>query len=166
MSSAKSGSTLIKKEPKKESKTPNAASKIPMSSDNPTSGSAPKKSGCCMGTAECPTPSGAQSLHKPTSSHSNAEEHNLNSPKGPKTRIVVKYDVGFNNLITIRGKGAGLNWDRGLSLKNTQNDEWVWETETPFTTGEFKVLINDTQYELGDNHTLRCGAAIQYTPKF
>lgn len=162
MSSPKSSSTLIKK----EAKTPKATTKIPMSSDNPKGSETPKKSGCCMGTTECATPAESQILNKPAPLHSSAEEHNLNSPKGPKTRIVIRYDVGFNNLITIRGKGAGLNWERGLSLKNTKNDEWVWETETPFTTGEFKVLINDTQYELGENHTLRCGAAIQYTPKF
>lgn len=93
-------------------------------------------------------------------------EHSHSLQKGPRTRIVIKYDVGFGNVITIRGRGAGLSWDRGPSLKNIKADEWLWETEIPFTTGEFKVLINDTQYELGENHTLRCGLSIQYSPKF
>lgn len=161
MSSSKPGNTLIKK----DSKTPKAATKLPTNTENPKGNDAQKKSGCCMGTPECAAPSGSQTLTRPASQ--SIHEDNLHgSQKGPKTRILVKYDVGFNNSITIRGKGAGLNWDRGLSLKNIKADEWVWETDTPFTTGEFKVLINDTKYELGENHTLRCGASIQYTPKF
>lgn len=86
--------------------------------------------------------------------------------KGPKTRIIIKYDVGFNNTLFLRGKGANLSWDKGVSLKNVKNDEWIWETDTPFTTGEFKVLINDKHYEIGENHPLTCGANIHYTPKF
>lgn len=160
MSLSKPGNTLIKK----DTKTPKAATKLPTKTENPKSNEAQKKSGCCMGTSECASsPSG---LTRPMSAQSIHEDNLHGSQKGPKTRILVKYDVGFNNSITIRGKGAGLNWDRGLSLKNIKNDEWVWETDTPFTTGEFKVLINDTKYEQGENHTLRCGASIQYTPKF
>lgn len=86
--------------------------------------------------------------------------------KGPKTRVMVKYDIGFNNILTIRGKGANLSWDKGIALKNVKNDEWVWESDIPFTTCEFKVLINDEQYEQGDNHPLSCGTNIQYTPRF
>lgn len=86
--------------------------------------------------------------------------------KGPKTRIVVKYDVGFSNSLYLRGKGASLSWDKGVCLKNLKADEWVWETDAPFTNCEFKVLINDSQYEIGENHRLTCGANIHYTPKF
>lgn len=83
-----------------------------------------------------------------------------------KTRIIVKYDVGFQNTLYIRGKGANLSWEKGIELKNIAFDEWLWETETPFTTCEFKVLINDRFYEGGDNHTLDCGSSVQYCPKF
>jgi len=86
--------------------------------------------------------------------------------KGPTTRITIKYDVGFSNSLYLRGKGPNLSWDKGIMLKNISADEWVWETNTPFTTCEFKVLLNDRVYEIGDNHLLSCGAAIQYTPKF
>lgn len=83
-----------------------------------------------------------------------------------KTRIIVKYDVGFGNTLYIRGKGATLSWDKGTPLKNIKKDEWVWETEQPFHDGEFKVLINDKHYEIGLNHPLRCGASLQYNPRF
>lgn len=91
---------------------------------------------------------------------------NDSKKKGPQTRIVVHYDTGFNNKLTLRGKGASLNWDHGIELKNIKNDEWIWETDALFSACEFKVLINDHQYEVGENHPLNCGSTIQYTPQF
>lgn len=82
------------------------------------------------------------------------------------TRVTIKFDVGFNNHLYLRGKGANLSWDKGIMLKNTKPDEWVWETEVPFSQLEFKALINDNVYELGDNHTVKNGASLHYTPKF
>lgn len=87
------------------------------------------------------------------------------APYAP-ARIVVKYDVGFNNTLSIRGNGAGLSWDRGAPLKNIGPDEWVWETNAPFTDCEFKVLINDQNYECGENHHLSPSSKFQYTPSF
>ena len=86
--------------------------------------------------------------------------------KGPTTKIIVKFDIGFNNSIYLRGEGAELSWERGIILKNIKADEWIWETSLPFTKCEFKVLINDRQYELGENHQLKCGTAFEYTPLF
>jgi hypothetical protein len=82
------------------------------------------------------------------------------------TRVIVKYDVGFGNALFIRGKGINLNWNKGILLRNTKKDEWVWETDAPFSACEFKVLLNDREFELGDNHPLTQGSAIQYAPKF
>lgn len=82
------------------------------------------------------------------------------------TRIIVKYDVGFGNSLFIRGKGANLSWDQGILLANQKPDEWIWETDVPFSACEFKVLINDSDFEIGENHPLTAGSTIQYTPKF
>lgn len=86
----------------------------------------------------------------------------------PKTpgKVIIKYDVGFNNSLYIRGKGAGLSWDKGVPLKNMGPDEWIWEPTQAFNECEFKVLINDQCYENGENHHLAGGASIQYTPFF
>jgi hypothetical protein len=81
-------------------------------------------------------------------------------------RIVVRYDVGYDNYLYIRGNGPGLSWERGVKLKNVGPDEWVWETDLPTNNCEFKILINDKQYETGDNHKLHNGVAFQYTPRF
>jgi hypothetical protein len=83
-----------------------------------------------------------------------------------KTRLTIKYDVGYPNQFYIRGQGANLSWDQGQLLKNVKPDEWVWETDVPFTQCEFKVLINDQLYECGDNHLLHPGAVLLYTPHF
>lgn len=90
----------------------------------------------------------------------------LAAPTGPKTRITIRYDVGFSNALYLRGNGAHLSWDKGVLLKNLGSDIWFWETSLPFTSCEFKVLINDQEYEIGDNHILSCGATVQYTPMF
>jgi hypothetical protein len=94
----------------------------------------------------------------------------LNPPEKKKgastTRVIVKYDVGFGNALYIRGKGANLNWDKGIMLRNVKPNEWHWETDLPFNACEFKILINDNEYEAGDNHPLTAGSSIQYTPRF
>lgn len=89
-----------------------------------------------------------------------------NTIKASMTRVVVKYDIGFSNTMYIRGKGGNLSWDKGIPLKNTKNDEWVWETDLNFSNAEFKVLINDKIYEAGYNHTLQSGSTLEYTPQF
>ena len=86
--------------------------------------------------------------------------------KKDKTRILVRYNVGYDNHLFIRGSAGGLNWERGVMLKNIGPDEWVWESTAPFQDCEFKVLINDRQFESGENHHIRDGAAVQYTPNF
>ena len=83
-----------------------------------------------------------------------------------KTRITVKFDVGFPNQLYIRGKGGNLSWEKGIAFKNTKSDEWVWETDAAFTQCEFKVLINDRIYENGENHVLNQGASLLYSPQF
>jgi hypothetical protein len=86
--------------------------------------------------------------------------------KKENTRIVVRYNVGYDNHLFIRGNGPGLNWEHGVMLKNIGPDEWVWETTAHFKDCEFKVLINDQQFENGENHHIDDGGAVQYTPNF
>lgn len=97
-------------------------------------------------------------------------------PSGPKPKkqpspkilgkVIVKFDVGFGNVLFIRGKGGGLSWDQGIPLRIKGTNEWIWDPKQSFNECEFKVLINDQTYEAGENHRLTCGATIQYTPSF
>jgi hypothetical protein len=124
--------------------------------------------------ADLPVSSSSQSKNLEEKSTANTKKPSPSSTQtlssGPKktviTRIIIKYDSGFNNTLFLRGKGANLSWEKGIPLKNFKSDEWVWETETSFTTCEFKVLINDNLYEIGENHLIACGTSLQYTPKF
>ena len=92
--------------------------------------------------------------------------HKKTPPSKILGRVIIKYDVGFGNVLFIRGRGAGLSWDKGISLKNEGSSEWIWEPEQTFNECEVKILINDKMYEVGENHWLTCGATIQYTPSF
>ena len=135
-----------------------------------TTTAASAKKGCCMGTTSGETPNAnatVPSTHNYTAASAPVgTQAKPELKKGPKTRVVIKYDVGFNNSLSLRGKGANLSWNAATPLKNVKNDEWVWETEISFNTCEFKVLINDSQYEIGENHPISCGASLHYTPKF
>lgn len=86
--------------------------------------------------------------------------------KQSTTSVIVKYDCGFNNHLTIRGEGAGLNWGHGTPLKNVGSDEWVFSVICNDPHFEFKVLINDQVYELGDNHKIKNGDKQIIHPKF
>ncbi|MFC2049085.1 hypothetical protein ACFLR2_00210 [Chlamydiota bacterium] len=84
-----------------------------------------------------------------------------------KTRIIVQVDPNFPNEIYLRGEGlSDLSWEKGVQLKHEKPDEWVFETEAPFSTAEFKVLVNDNTYEMGENHPLYPGASVRINPKF
>jgi hypothetical protein len=102
----------------------------------------------------------ATPLSKPQVSNCNPSKSAL------KTRVTIRYDVGFNNELYIRGSSAGLNWNKGKLLDNVESDKWVWETELPFELCEFKVLLNDDQYEIGINHLLSNGSNYEYSPHF
>lgn len=118
-------------------------------------------SGCCQPSQQHSKTSTASPAQQQHSHESPTEKHT-----SVKTRITVKYNVGFSNQLYIRGKGANLSWNQGQLLKNTQPDEWVWETDASCNHGEFKILINDRIYENGDNHPLNTGSILSYTPHF
>lgn len=82
------------------------------------------------------------------------------------TQIVVKYDCGFDNHLSIRGQGAGLSWYKGVALKNISADEWIFDVVCPEAHIEFKVLINDQVFEIGDNHKVKNGQKIEIKPFF
>lgn len=87
--------------------------------------------------------------------------------KHGKTKVVVNCDAGFPNTITIRGEGIpGLSWNKGLPLKNIKKDQWEWECEGDFSSAKFKLLLNDKNFEIGDNHIITCGNVVRVTPKF
>jgi len=152
---------LTKKEnPKQEVKV----SKADKCSTSSTTHSSENNDTCCPSPAKPGTQTPFKTPHSLTT-HSH-ESNKTEKRSGGKTRLTIKYDVGFSNQLFIRGKGANLSWDKGQLLKNVKPDEWIWECETPFNTCEFKILINDHVYENGDNHQINSGCSLVYTPNF
>jgi hypothetical protein len=86
--------------------------------------------------------------------------------KHKNTTISVKYDCGYNNHLTLRGEGAGLSWSHGTPLKNIAPGEWIFEVAAPDKQFEFKILINDQIFELGENHRIEQGQRLELRPKF
>lgn len=83
-----------------------------------------------------------------------------------KTRVIVHIENQGPVEIYLRGEGVPhLNWEKGVKLL-PHEDEWIWEIDEPFSSGAFKVLINDTTYELGSVHRLYPGASVRINPKF
>lgn len=144
--------------------TPKAETKNSKSAKNPSPGSPQANS---IGLSQPPAKAPNQLPTKTESAHTGKKPAETPEKKGNvRTRITVKYDVGFSNQLYIRGKGGNLTWNKGEPFKNVKADEWVWETEASFTQCEFKVLINDRIYENGDNHVINHGATLLYTPHF
>ncbi|MBS0623081.1 MAG: hypothetical protein JSS62_00490 [Verrucomicrobia bacterium] len=82
-----------------------------------------------------------------------------------KTRIIVHLNAKEQPYL--RGEGvSSLNWEKGVPLKKLTEDEWLWETDEAFQGGSFKILINDQDAELGENHPLYPGSSMRVNPKF
>jgi hypothetical protein len=82
------------------------------------------------------------------------------------TRITVKFDTGLGNKLFIRGNGPGLNWEKGVELRNVGNDVWVYETQANFENLEYKILLNDQKWEDSHDHKTDCGKQEEIVPKF
>ncbi len=87
--------------------------------------------------------------------------------KAAKTKVVAHIDCGFTNNLFIRGEGiSSLSWEKGVQMKNIGPNEWLWESDRPFSTMQFKVLVNDSWYEQGNNHTVAFGQEVDLSPQF
>jgi len=83
------------------------------------------------------------------------------------TVVVAKYDVGYGSNLYIRGDSAGLSWETGVLMKNVENDVWVWTTNEAIESPvEFKFLINDDIWCVGENMSAPAGETTTLSPGF
>lgn len=83
------------------------------------------------------------------------------------TSITAHFDCGFQNTLFIRGEGVStLSWDKGIPMKNIGPDRWVWESNRPFSIIQYKILINDSWFEQGNNHKVAFGQSVLISPSF
>jgi hypothetical protein len=87
-------------------------------------------------------------------------------PKPTIIKIKAQIDVGFGNALTIRGSGAGLSWDKGLSM-NCVNDD-IWSITLVGVSGSvtFKFLVNDLTWSEGEDFVAQPGDEIILSPTF
>ncbi|MBQ8723370.1 MAG: hypothetical protein IJY80_03705 [Opitutales bacterium] len=82
------------------------------------------------------------------------------------TRIVANVDVGWGNMLYIRGEGAGLSWEQGVPMLCNNGTEWHWTAETDAEPISFKFLVNDEKWAAGENVTINAGDVHISTPTF
>jgi hypothetical protein len=75
-------------------------------------------------------------------------------------------DVGFGNVLFIRGAGDGLSWNKGVPLTCVDGGRWMWSTEKAEGRIVFKLLLNDSVWSLGDNVEVKAGERISTVPSF
>jgi len=82
-----------------------------------------------------------------------------------QNRIIARVDVGFGNVLYVRGEGAGLSWEKGTALANVTPYEWALSCSTKGKV-IFKFLINDELWAEGENITLPAGRESISSPTF
>ena len=85
---------------------------------------------------------------------------------GGLTRIIVKFNAGWGNNLYIRGNGAGLSWQKGVLMQCTDSDEWIWENKIAKGSIEYKILINDELWSLGEDFVANAGETVTVRPAF
>jgi outer membrane biosynthesis protein TonB len=82
-----------------------------------------------------------------------------------QNRIIARVDVGFGNVLYVRGEGAGLSWEKGTALANVSPYEWALSCPNKGKV-VFKFLINDELWAEGENITLPTGNESISSPTF
>ena len=86
--------------------------------------------------------------------------------KVPATTVTVRTDVGFGNLLYIRGDGPGLSWDQGVPMECASSDTWTWTSKAVNRPFAYKVLINDERWSSGDDLVASVGTETSVAPAF
>ncbi|MBE2212356.1 MAG: hypothetical protein IAE82_00685 [Opitutaceae bacterium] len=80
------------------------------------------------------------------------------------TVVVARTDVGFGNLLFIRGEGPGLSWDKGVPMDCVASDQWTWSTAAASRPFAYKVLINDERWSAGEDYVAEVGVENTISP--
>ena len=84
----------------------------------------------------------------------------------PVTTIRAKIDIGFGNLLYLRGDGPGLSWEKGIALECVDDIVWNWSTNATVKAFTYKVLVNDLSWSVGEDYTAHSGKVNAIKPTF
>ena len=79
--------------------------------------------------------------------------------------IEAKIDVGFGNMLYLRGEGVGLSWTKGIPLTCVDGKTWKWIGDASEQL-KFKLLINDQVWSQGEDLTAAPGQKVEIAPAF
>lgn len=87
------------------------------------------------------------------------------APTPAEAVLVIKIHVEEDDVLCLRGEGAGLNWQEGLPLSYTGDDQWRWSAQLtqPITC---RVYLNDEISAFGDDIVLEPGKTLEVSPSF
>lgn len=79
--------------------------------------------------------------------------------------IEAKIDVGFGNMLYVRGEGSGLDWNHGVPLTCVDGSTWKWTGEAQDKL-KFKLLLNDAVWCQGEDLVAAPGQKVEISPAF
>ena len=88
------------------------------------------------------------------------------APAAAATVITAKVDVGFGNMLYLRGSGPGLSWDKGIPLDCVGDAQWTVSLRGAVRPVAFKFLLNDESWCLGADYIAAPGIHVTLTPSF
>jgi hypothetical protein len=87
-------------------------------------------------------------------------------PAKSETKITAKVDIGFGNILYLRGDGPGLSWEHGVPMDCSKNSVWSWTTTATAKAFTYKVLVNDVSWSVGEDFTAHAGKNNTADPEF
>lgn len=116
-----------------------------------------------------PTKSPKKSLVKSVAEKVEAAAKTVAKRKLPApsvTTIIATADIGWGNQLYLRGEGGGLSWDAGVPMTCNGADEWVWVSTSNDPIFQFKFVLNDKFWSLGENMVASRGETNRSYPAF
>ncbi len=86
--------------------------------------------------------------------------------ENPVTTIRAKIDIGFGNLLYLRGDGPGLSWEKGIAMECVDDIMWNWSTNATVKAFTYKMLVNDLSWSVGEDYTAHSGKVNAIKPAF
>lgn len=88
------------------------------------------------------------------------------APVAAATTLTAKIDIGFGNLLYLRGEGPGLSWDKGVVMACVSDNEWRAVVPASGRPISFKFLVNDLTWNVGEDYVAESGVSLVLEPAF
>lgn len=87
--------------------------------------------------------------------------------KKKDTAVIASVFIGIGNKPYVRGSGAGLNWERGISMEFEEIGKWCWIAPSDLEASiEIQLYRNDEDADRTGKHVLEPGQQLEVSPVF